>query len=135
MEAVDFKLVPKTEDGRNSTLTLGRVSAEDFRVLPAENRKNPFWPMDISNGYIEKISLVSGGANPVSLSIPSFTISGLQHGSDGISFTLDQAILAAGSGTFASEDGTSGEFSTGKIEISNGARHGPVRAQHRGVFI
>jgi len=128
MAANDVSLVaaprPNANKGSNGgSITLGAVSAEDFSVLPIENRENPFWPLDLGNAQIDTIRILATGKDNISLSIPSFSINGLQH-TDDVSFTMGNARLAAGSGTFAAENGANGTFTTGEIDVSQLARIG-----------
>ncbi len=122
MDASNFRFI-NARDERTSTLTIGQVSAEGFEVLKAEERSNPFWPLNIVSGRFERVQVVGTGMGNFSWNVPTVTIGELKHG-DGKSFSLESFLLAGSTGSFADDKGASGSFTLGEISIEDADRIG-----------
>ena len=120
MEAIELALQVKgknaSDDRGPSTLTIDRLSAEDFNFPPMEDRERPFWPFDMASGEATGVRIVSSGRQSVALNLPSVRISGLKHQGGDRNFTLDSFASDAATGSVA-EDEKGGTFHLGEISV------------------
>ena len=119
MEAVRLMLQTKGKDGEErgpSTLTIDRLSAEDFDFPPMESRQRPFWPFDMAEGEATGVRIVASGRQSVAINLPSVRISGLKHLGGERNFSLDRFSSDAATGSVA-ENERSGTFNLGEISV------------------
>lgn len=120
MEAIELALQVKGKEGNDnrgpSTLTIDRLSAEDFNFPPMEDRERPFWPFDMASGEATGVHIVASGRQNVALNLPSVRISGLKHQGGNRNFTLDSFSSDAATGSVA-ENEKGGTFHLGEISV------------------
>jgi len=118
MTARDLRLISERKEGSTSSISIGTITASEFRLPPAEMRIREFWPLDIGEGRMDMIRIVSSGAENISLNIPSIEISDL-NGSDNFRFDLGSFVSAPATGSFAAENGANGAFLIGAISMTD----------------
>lgn len=123
MQASDIQIISTKENDKTSTLSIGDINFSGFNYPDVKDRISSFWPLDISNGTLSNIKIVSSGSESVSFDIPEITINALAHQGN-TKFTLGNFDLQPGSGSFAKSDGNNGSFTFGGLNILDVAKTG-----------
>lgn len=116
LEASRITLIGAAEKGTRGKVTIGSLAGEALRFPQMKGSDRPFWPMEMARGTITDLRIMSSGKNVFTLTLPTMTLTGLDH-IENRRFGLDMLVTGEASGSYAGENGGEGRFTLGAIEM------------------